>query len=80
MLPLVRVDRYRLSLCSNEADEPPHIHVAAGSEEAKFWLAPIGLAANYGLNPQELAEAERIVTSYHGKLLHRWQKHFGAHE
>lgn len=26
---------------SNEGQEPPHIHVKAGGDEAKFWLDPI---------------------------------------
>ena len=32
----------------NEGQEPPHIHIKADRDQAKFWLEPIALASNYG--------------------------------
>ena len=50
MPTVLRVGRYRFYFYSNEGLEPPHIHVKAGEDEAKFWLDPVGLVANYGFN------------------------------
>ncbi len=44
MPTVLRVGRYRFYFFSNENNEPPHIHVKAGDDEAKFWLDPVGLA------------------------------------
>jgi hypothetical protein len=46
MPTILRVGRYRFFFFSNEGREPAHIHVKAGSDEAKFWLDPVQLAAN----------------------------------
>jgi uncharacterized protein DUF4160 len=48
MPTVLRVGRYRFFFFSNENNEPSHIHVKAGSDQAKFLLEPISLAANYG--------------------------------
>jgi len=41
-MPSVLVkDGYRFFFWSNENDEPAHIHVTKGGNEAKFWLSPI---------------------------------------
>jgi hypothetical protein len=64
MPTVLRVGRYRFTFFSNEGKEPPHIHVKAGSDEAKFWLDPIGLAANYGFAAHELNEIRRIIQQH----------------
>ncbi len=61
MPTVLRVGRYRFFFYSNESNEPPHIHVKAGSDQAKFWLEPINLALNYGFRAHELNEIERII-------------------
>lgn len=62
---------------SNENDEPPHVHVKAESDQAKFWLDPVGLAANYGFRAHELNEIERIVEEHQVALLEAWHEHLG---
>ncbi len=47
MPTVLRIGRLRFFFFSNESQEPPHIHVKAAENEAKFWLDPIGLAFNY---------------------------------
>jgi len=37
--------------------------------EAKFWLRPIALAANYGYSPAELRDIQRLVEEHCQKLL-----------
>lgn len=44
MPTVLRVGRFRFYFFSNERQEPPHIHVKAAENEAKFWLDPVGLA------------------------------------
>jgi hypothetical protein len=46
MPTVLRIGRYRFFFFSNESNEPPHIHVKASGDEAKFWLEPVQLAAN----------------------------------
>ncbi|PYS92965.1 MAG: hypothetical protein DMF64_06810 [Acidobacteria bacterium] len=40
MPTVLRVGRFRFFFFSNESQEPPHIHVKAAENEAKFWLEP----------------------------------------
>lgn len=77
MPTVLRVGRYRFVLFSNEGNEPPHIHVKADSDEAKFWLEPIALAANYGFRAHELNEIERMVHEYQPQFLEAWHEHLG---
>ena len=75
MPTVLRIGRYRFYFYSNEGIEPPHIHVKAGSDQAKFWLEPIGLAANYGFRGHELNEIARLLQEYQGLLLEAWNEH-----
>ena len=75
MPTILRVGRYRLVFFSNEGEEPPHIHVKADRDEAKFWLEPVELAANYGFRAHELNEIERIVRQHLGELIEAWHEH-----
>ncbi len=77
MPTILRVGRFRFFFYSNEGQEPPHIHVKAGGDEAKFWLDPITLAANYGFNGRELTEIERLVGQHRAVFLEAWDEHYG---
>ena len=77
MPTILRVGRYRFHFFSNEGQEPAHIHVKAAGDEAKFWLDPVQLAANYGFNVRELNEIERIVAARREELLEAWNEHLG---
>ena len=76
MPTVLRVGRYRFSFFSNENLEPPHVHVHADSDQAKFWLDPVVLAANYGFRARDLSEMERIVLQHRATLLEAWYEHF----
>ena len=78
MPTVLRVGRFRFFFFSNEGQEPAHIHVKAGEDEAKFWLNPMQLAANYGFNGRELKQIERIIEEHRGKLLEVWNEYFSA--
>ena len=76
MPTVLRVGRFRFYFFSNERQEPPHIHVKAAGDQAKFWLEPIALAANYGFSARELNEIERIVSEHQTELLEVWHDYF----
>jgi len=61
MPTVLRGGPYRFHFYSDEGNEPPHIHVRCADREAKFWLAPVGLASNRGLKPHQLREIEKLV-------------------
>ena len=74
MPTVLRVGRYRFFFYSNESNEPPHIHVKAESDQAKFWLEPINLASNYGFRGHELNEIERIIQEHKKELMEAWNE------
>lgn len=78
MPTVLRVGRYRFFFFSNERQEPPHIHVKAGADEAKFWLDPVQLVANYGFNGRELNQIQRLVEEHRDELLEAWNEYFSA--
>jgi hypothetical protein len=76
-MPVVlRIGRFQFFFFSNEGREPPHIHVRASGDEAKFWLDPVQLAANYGFNASEINEIKLLVIEYHEDLVEAWHEHF----
>ena len=77
MPTVLRVGRYRFFFFSNEGQEPAHIHVKSGGDEAKFWLEPVVLEANYGFNARELNEIERLVEEHRELFLEAWHEHLG---
>jgi hypothetical protein len=64
MPTVLRVGPYRFHFYSAEAREPAHIHVARDDREAKYWLRPVALAANYGFSTAELRDLERLVIEH----------------
>ena len=75
MPTILRVGRYSFYFFSNEGMEPAHIHVKAAGDQAKFWLDPVGLAANYGFRGHELTDIERIVRERRAFFLEAWYEH-----
>jgi hypothetical protein len=69
MPTVMRVGPYRFHFYSREGNEPPHIHVAREDMEAKFWLRPVGLAANYGFVKGELSKIQKLVEEHCQKLM-----------
>lgn len=77
-LPTVlRVGPYRLHFYSREGTEPAHIHVSRDDNEAKFWLQPVALAANYGYSPTELREIQRHVEDHCQELISAYLRFHG---
>lgn len=76
MPTILRVGRFRFYFFSNERQEPPHIHVKGAGNQAKFWLNPVILAANYGFAARELTELERIILDHQADFLEAWNEYF----
>lgn len=77
MPTVLRVGRFRFFFYSNESQEPPHIHVRAAEDEAKFWLTPVQLAASFGFNGSELNEIEDLVVENATDFIEAWNEYFG---
>jgi hypothetical protein len=77
MPTVLRAGRFRFFFFSNERDEPPHIHIKAAEHEAKFWLDPVSLVANYGFRSRDLNEIERLIRRHQAELLEAWHEHLG---
>jgi hypothetical protein len=61
---------------SNERQEPAHIHIEQAERYAKFWLAPISLAAKYGFRSGDLADLHRLVQEHCPLFQEKWNEFF----
>ena len=68
-------NKTRFYFFSDEGKEPPHIHIKAAADQAKFWLDPIALASSYGFKAHELNEIERITREHQVEFLEAWHEH-----
>ena len=78
MPTVLRWGPYRALFYSNEAGEPPHIHVRSGDKEAKFWLHDLAVALNAGFPAHEIGDIVRKLGQNRDALLSAWNEHFGA--
>jgi hypothetical protein len=76
MPTVLRIGRFRLLFYSNEGQEPAHIHVVAGGDEAKFWLDPVRLAFSHGFSSSEVRRLELLVDENRMALLEAWDDYF----
>ena len=76
MPTVLRVGRFRFFFFSNEGQEPAHIHVKAGDDEAKFWLDPVRLAESGGFGRAEIRKLESVVRENETKLRGTWDEYF----
>jgi len=75
---VLRVKGFRFYFFSRE-ERRAHIHVQRSGGEAKFWIDPaVELAANYGLKPKQVAEAEQLIEEHLHEIRSAWVKHFAS--
>jgi hypothetical protein len=72
MPTVLRIEPFRFHFYSDERGEAPHIHVASGEGECKFWLSPVRLATNRGLRPEVVRQLERLVFEHAEYLKKRY--------
>ena len=77
MPTVLRIGPYRFHFYSRETNEPPHIHVARDDLEAKFWLQPISVAANYGFSRIELSRMRLHVEEHCQTLVAAYREFHG---
>lgn len=76
---ILRLNGYRFFFYSNEGtpQEPVHIHVSKGGDEAKIWLEPfVSLARNDGFNAKNLRELLTIATENRLLFVEKWSEYF----
>ena len=76
MPTVLQVGPYSFIFFSSDRGEPAHIHVKRDRQLAKFWLSPIALAKNRGLEEHELNEIARLVEEHKQMLLEAWHDYF----
>ncbi len=65
---------FKFYIVMYDCTEPPHIHAESERGEAKFWLFPVALAENRGLNAHDLKKAEKIVTKERNAIANFWEQ------
>jgi hypothetical protein len=78
MPTVLRIGPYRFFFYSNEAGEPPHIHVQRERFLAKFWLEPVSLAGSNHFSSQELRAIRKHVEENKDRFLEVWNEYFSG--
>ena len=76
MPTILREHGFRLFFYSDEKNEPSHVHVQYQSAVAKFWIQPVALAKNNGMNSVELHRAFDLVVKYENLIKEKWNEYF----
>jgi hypothetical protein len=78
MPTLLREGPYRFFFYSDEGDprEPPHVHVTAGDQVAKFWLEPVELQSSNRLRAHEINQLRKLVEQHQAQFLEAWHAYF----
>ena len=76
MPTIYRYKGYRFHFYSSEGTEPPHVHVRRAEDTCKFWLDPVELVYNDGLNSSELGEVESVIREHREEFLRAWNEYF----
>jgi hypothetical protein len=67
---------YRFFFFSSDRNEPTHIHVKRDDKLAKFWLAPVRMAYNFGFSQTELNRIAALVREHEAALSKAWHEYF----
>jgi hypothetical protein len=78
MPTVLRVGAYRFFFYSSDGREPPHVHVEAADNTAKFWLSPLQVTRSQGFSDRELRKIEKIIGKHLDGLLEAWNGYFGT--
>ena len=67
---------YRFFFFSSDRNEPTHVHVKRDDKLAKFWLAPVRMAYNFGFSQTELNRIAALVQEHETALSKAWHEYF----
>ena len=79
MPTVLREGPYSCIFFSSDRGEPPHIHVQRERSVAKFWLEPVALVTNRGLQAHEIRRITRLVVQHQAILLEARHDYFSNH-
>ncbi|MGA1825767.1 MAG: DUF4160 domain-containing protein [bacterium] len=75
-MPTIVIKGYKFRFYSSDINEPSHVHILHGENEAKIWLQPVVLEYNRGYNKAELNSILKLTRQYQNKLLEVWNGYF----
>lgn len=67
---------FRFFFYSNEGGEPPHVHIQAGSGDAKAWINPPAFASHPGIPAKDLGRILSIIQTHQSEFLEAWDEYF----
>lgn len=73
---VLRSGPYRFFFFASDRNEPIHVHVKRERKLAKYWLAPVRMAYNYGFSETELNRIVRIIQEHEAALGKAWHDYF----
>ena len=75
-MPTIEIEGYKFRFYNTDRYEPPHVHVFKDEKEAKIWLEPVEVQANYEYNNSELNRIVKLTRKHRSRLLEVWNAHF----
>ena len=75
-MPTIFIEGYKFRFYSSDGNEPPHVHVLRGDNEAKVWLQPISIEYNRRYYTAELNRILRLTHQHQVHLLEAWNAYF----
>jgi len=76
-VPTILIEGYKFRFYAQDRDEPPHMHVLRGEDDAKVWLYPVELEYAYGYNSREVNRILDLTRQHQDELLEAWYGYFG---
>ncbi len=76
-MPTILIEGYKFRFYAQDRDEPPHMHVLRGDDDAKVWLYPVELEYAYGYNSREVNRILDLTRQHQDELLEVWYGYFG---
>ena len=74
MPTLLKTYGLRFFFFSNEATDPPHIHVEKNNAYAKYYLSPVEHATSFAFNAKELSQIRTLVQQHQSLFLTKWNE------
>ena len=75
-MPTIFIEGYRFRFYSSDMNEPPHVHILRGGNQANVRLQPVLVQANYGYNQAELNRIVKLTIENQAQLLEAWYEYF----
>lgn len=75
-MPTILLEGYKFRFYSSDRNEPPHVHILHGGNEAKIWLQPVVIEHNHGYNQAELNHILKLTRRHQNRLLEVWNAYF----